>query len=268
MNTSDPNNPLPGQDQVSRAYRAAGFKEEPPAALGRTILERAKRHRRRPLVSFMRPLALAATVVLSVSLVLRSGILNENAEVFSDGSPPASPVRTVPAATTVEFDDAASADESATQNSPVPATAIESFDILEAVDSLESIQSIETLIDSESEDATLEAILELAPSTAAPEELEVRGREAQPALRQEAAGEAPRVPAISAEAQPMLEDVTASEQFDCSGVDREQPDDWLACIVSGLEQGMEQEAREELAEFVQAYPEVALPENIDALRVP
>ncbi len=84
MNTPESKNTLPGAEQVSSAYRAANFDEEPPAELDRAILAAANQRRRRPLASYVPSLALAATVVLSVSLVLRSGLLNENAEIFSD----------------------------------------------------------------------------------------------------------------------------------------------------------------------------------------
>ena len=84
MNTREPNNTLPEAEQVSSAYRAANFDEEPPSELDRAILAAANRHRRRPLASYLPSLALAATVVLSVSLVLMSGILNENTEIFAD----------------------------------------------------------------------------------------------------------------------------------------------------------------------------------------
>ncbi len=84
MSTRESNNTLPGAEQVSSAYRAANFDEEPPAELDRAILAAANRHRRRSLASYLPSLALAATVVLSVSLVLMSGILNENTEIFAD----------------------------------------------------------------------------------------------------------------------------------------------------------------------------------------
>ena len=84
MNIRESKNTLPEAEQVSSAYRAANFDEEPPAELDRTILAAANRHRRRPLASYLPSLALAATVVLSVSLILTSGVLNENTEIFSD----------------------------------------------------------------------------------------------------------------------------------------------------------------------------------------
>lgn len=47
MNTTGPKNALPGADQVSRAYQAAKFAEEPPAEMDRVILAAARRRRRR-----------------------------------------------------------------------------------------------------------------------------------------------------------------------------------------------------------------------------
>ena len=93
MNTRDRNDTLPGAEQVSSAYRAANFDEEPPAELDRAILAAANQRRRRPLASYLPSLALAATVVLSVSLVLRSGVLNENAEIVSDEGTSAPDIR-------------------------------------------------------------------------------------------------------------------------------------------------------------------------------
>ncbi len=106
MNTTEPKNALRGADQVSRAYRAANFDEEPPAELEREILAAARRHRRRPLASYLPPLALAATVIISISLVFRSGELNENAEILSDEAPPAAEFRAVPISTVRELEEA------------------------------------------------------------------------------------------------------------------------------------------------------------------
>jgi hypothetical protein len=105
MNTTEPKNALQGADQVSRAYRAANFDEQPPAELEREILAAARRHRRRPLASYLPPLALAATVVLSISLVFRSSELNENAEILSDEAPPAAEFRAVPISTVRELEE-------------------------------------------------------------------------------------------------------------------------------------------------------------------
>ena len=111
MSTTGPKKALRGTDQVSQAYQAAKFDEEPPAELDRVILAAARQQRHRPLASYMPPLALAATVILSISLVLRSGVLNEDAEIVSDEAPPASGARAVPTSTVRELEDAIAAEE-------------------------------------------------------------------------------------------------------------------------------------------------------------
>lgn len=113
MSTVGPKNALPGADQVSRAYQAADFDEEPPAELDRAILATARRQHRRPLASYLPPLALAATVILSISLVLRSGVLNENSEIFSDEAPAPPAARTAPVATPIELDEIVAPEEAA-----------------------------------------------------------------------------------------------------------------------------------------------------------
>lgn len=111
MSMTGPKNALPGAEQVSRAYQAAKFDEEPPAELDRVILAAARRQRHRPLASYLPPLALAATVVLSISLVLRSGVLNEDAEIISDDAAPATGVRAVPISAVRELEEPIAAEE-------------------------------------------------------------------------------------------------------------------------------------------------------------
>lgn len=131
MNTSESKNPLPGAEQVSSAYRAANFDEEPPAELDRAILAAADRHRRRPLASYLPSLALAATVVLSVSLVLRSGLLNENAEIFSDEGADAPDIRALPTSTLQELDEFVEPEASPPQDSPAPGAGVSTFQAVE-----------------------------------------------------------------------------------------------------------------------------------------
>jgi hypothetical protein len=63
------------------------------------------------LASYLRPLALAASVVLSISLVLRSGVLNEDAEIISDDAAPATGVRAVPISAVRELEEPIAAEE-------------------------------------------------------------------------------------------------------------------------------------------------------------
>jgi len=131
MNTPESKNTLPGAEQVSRAYRAANFDEQPPAELDRAILAAENRHRRRPLASYLPSLALAATVVLSISLVLRSGVLNENAELFSGEEVDASDITALPTSTLRELDESVEPETAPPQDSPTPAASISAFQAVE-----------------------------------------------------------------------------------------------------------------------------------------
>ena len=131
MNTREPNNTLPGAEQVSSAYRAANFDEEPPAELDRAIIAAANQRRRRPLASYLPSLALAATVVLSVSLVLRSGLLNENAELFSDEGADAPAIRALPTSTLQELDEFFDQEAPPPQDSPAPGAGVSTFQAVE-----------------------------------------------------------------------------------------------------------------------------------------
>jgi hypothetical protein len=58
-------------DAVRRAYRSAGFRDEPPAAIDAAIIDAARRSTRRKVRTLLAPLAMAATVLLAFGLVLR-----------------------------------------------------------------------------------------------------------------------------------------------------------------------------------------------------
>ena len=79
MNT-EPQNSIPGARELSQAYEAAEFDEHPPDHVDRRILSAARHRPRRRFTALIPSLALAATVVLSFSLVLRTGLLNMGGE--------------------------------------------------------------------------------------------------------------------------------------------------------------------------------------------
>lgn len=61
----------PGLDEAGKAYRAAQFREEPPARLDAFILAAARRRDARGLGRYLPPLAAAAALLLAVGVVLR-----------------------------------------------------------------------------------------------------------------------------------------------------------------------------------------------------
>ena len=193
MTSSESKDQLPGAEQVSRAYRAANFDEVPPAAVDRAILAAARQERRRPLASYLPPLALAATVVLSVSLILRSGVLNENTEIFSSEpeiEPPARPA------------------------------------------------------------------------------IELRARQAQPELTEEIAQDQQAIESLAIESTAATAGAANFAQTGCTDADREEPISWLECIAATLTNGDENNAREELAAFVEVHPDYVLPAELEATLTP
>jgi hypothetical protein len=249
MTTHEPNETQPGAEQVSEAYRAAGLNEAPPAELDRAILAKAARSNRRPLASLLPPLALAATVLLSVSIVLRTGVLNQDAEIFSDAP--------------AEVDDALDALEPgrAGFREVAPESAASSDALNSAVEELIDVQP-QSLEAEETPGAdTAESLLENA---------EIRARRATPGARQEAAGANLSVQSTAAEATVTLEGITATPGLGCTGADTnsEPPENWLACIADGLEQGQLNGARNELEAFLTVYPGYTLPDELESLASP
>ncbi len=245
MNTNEPDELVPGAEQVSEAYQAAGFDESPPAELDRAILAEAERSNRRSLFSFLPPLALAATVVLSVSLVLRSGVLNENTEVFSDAILSDVPGTASPATVTNERD--------------LESTEPESLDSV--VTGSEELQA-----NGAGTDFDTPVAAEARAPAQAPAEDELRARQELPALRQEAGERSVRTEAQSPGAAALEEAVATSTALDCPTADTAVADDWLACIAAGVELGQIDAARQELEAFLAVYPEVPLPEELDILQ--
>ena len=86
------------RSQLSREYQALGG-DEPPAAVDARVLAEARKAvasqtgwRRRPTLRWLAPVALAATVVLSFSLLFRVGEVPVPARDTAVGSAPAPPV--------------------------------------------------------------------------------------------------------------------------------------------------------------------------------
>jgi hypothetical protein len=243
MTRNESKDQLPGAEQVSRAYGAANFDEQPPASIDRAIINAARQQHRGRFSSYLPPLALAATVVLSVSLIFRSGVLNENTEIFSEPAraPAAS---TLPSPEATEFDDAADSEELAPlQDSPALLRGAGTADTLEQV-----------LVPPE-ESAGADDTLATEPRT----------RQVQPGLLEEVAQEQQAADAISLESAATTAGVAGFAQTSCSDDYREGPESWLECIEVILATGDENAARDELAAFVELNSDYALPANLEAI---
>jgi hypothetical protein len=84
--TKEPNNDVLDQehDEVRAAFRAARFADEPPPAVDGAILAAAAKTQARRLHGYLPPLAMAATVVVALGLVLRLAIPTREMSEISD----------------------------------------------------------------------------------------------------------------------------------------------------------------------------------------
>jgi len=91
-------------DAVRRAYRSAGFRDEPPAAVDAAIIAASRRSTRPKVRALFAPVAMAATVLLAFGLVLRltmpASDLTEQAVDRAREVPPASVDEPAPARAT------------------------------------------------------------------------------------------------------------------------------------------------------------------------
>ena len=244
MTSNESKDQLPGSKQVSRAFRAANFDEVPPAAIDRAILIAARRESRRPLPAYLPPFALAATIVLSVSLVFRFGVLNENTEIFSE--PARAPATSIGLDGNPPQEEAAAPEDSATLPDDDVTTG-----------------ELQLFMVPQDETAGADNAFEVAPPVPRPD-IELRARQAQPEIVEELLqNQQAAEPAV-------LQSVTASARtvtfakIDCTATDREEAASWLECITTILTSGSEDAAREELSAFVEIHPGYALPADLEA----
>ncbi len=243
MNSTGPGDSTHGEGEVSRAYAAAGFDEEPPAHLDRTILAAAHRRPRPRFASFVPALALAATVVLSFSLVLRTGMIDigrRDAPTAQQPIPAAEPARE--AELDALSEDGGFADAPAEEGVSSATTPRRERALNEAAPAAQERPSAPPAPAGEFSGGPtpeLRRLQEVQTLTIQTEE--------SAALRSSVAGDA---------------------SDDCSGVRTGEPQLWAACITRQLQQGAEEAARAELEAFTQVHPDYPLPEELRALGGP
>jgi hypothetical protein len=239
MTSNDSRNSAPGSDDVAAAYRKANFDEGPPPAVDQAILAAARQEQRKPFPAYLPPLALAATVVLSVSLVLRSGMLNETSEVFPE--PAMAPAADTPSSTVLDRDVNLPREEIRALNEE----AAFSDAAAEANEALESGGGSEAF--------------EAAPAAA-----DLRTVAPQPELD----AELPSAPqALEFESAAELSTSTVAGDG-CSESDRQQAESWIECITSLRANGNENAARSELEVFLDVYPSITVPANLSESLAP
>lgn len=257
MSATGPEDSIQGVEDVARAYEAAAFDDQPPAQVDRAILAAARRRPRPRLAVFFPAFALAATVILSFSLVLRSGLLGIGGV-------------DVPGA-----QDPISAGDFRSSEEPAGAGSLE--------DDRGAGASIPegSFVDAPREEGL--------PSTPAPGRERALNEPPPPVLQQRAQPATSAVDRDSAvtapaQAQPAPESLSAELELEeaavlrsvvapeapeaCSAVSGGDPAVWVACIAQQLEAGEEEIARSELDTFVGIHPDFPLPEDLQALRGP
>lgn len=246
--TTEPQNSIPGARELSQAYEAAEFDEHPPEHVDRLILSAARHRPRRRFTVLIPSLALAATVVLSFSLVLRTGLLNMGGEP----TPTAGGLSTI-----TEIGD----DADQVSDALAPAAEFAESPTEESLPSLAPLRQERAVpaIDGAEPEAVARRIQAGTPS-------------ASPAPAADAVAESlQELDALvtqPAAAVSLRSRVAPEAQEDCGSRNAEAPGDWVACITGQLERGAEDLARAGLDAFVAAYPDYPLPEPLQALRTP
>jgi len=246
MNT-DPQNSIPGARELSQAYEAAEFDEHPPENVDRLILSAARHRPKRRFTVLIPSLALAATVVLSFSLVLRTGLLNMG------GEPP--PTAGGLSTTTEVADDADLASDALAPAAEFAESLLE--ESLPPPAPLRQERAVPAIDGAEPEAAARR--IQAGASSASP----APPADAVAESLQELDALVPQPAAVSLSSR-----VAPEAAEDCGSRNAEAPGDWVACITGQLERGAEDLARAGLDAFVAAYPDYPLPEPLQALRTP
>lgn len=259
MSPMGPEDSIEGVADVTRAYERAHFDEQPPAHVDRAILAAARRRRGPRLAAFVPAFALAATVVLSFSLVLRSGM-------FGSGRVEA-PVARDPAPVTEVRQSSDRTDQDLPRDTE-----------------LDTLSPGAGFVDAPQEEglpSTPTPRRERAVNEPAPAAIQERAQPAVPDANPSSAAtanfEAPSVqgprasPTLEAELEEsavLRSTVAGGTVEDCRTTGSGSPAEWLECISRQLARGSEDIARAELDTFAQTHPDYPLPEGLQALREP
>jgi hypothetical protein len=234
---------VPGLDALRKTYRAAGFEDEPPPHVDAFVRAAAKRADRRRFRAYLPPLAMAATIVLGLGLVLRLTTLGpELTEQPREVIEQLAPRATEPAATEEEL---------GPDLSPSAGTSF-----APAADSAAPLRSFR-----EQPEPAQEGV-----ASAAPEEPVAADRDS-PA--RPSAAPADDVRALSeqqaqVEGSAAFNEVTVQARVipSCADPRREGPEAWLACIEAAVDAGALDAARAELDAFRREFPDHAVPEPL------
>lgn len=230
MNSTRDDQPLPELEEVRKAYRDAGFNDEPPAHVDAFIRAAAKRESKRNLNDYLPSLAIAATVVLALGLVLRLTL----------------PGRDLVAPTAVPMAEDAAALRGQEQAAP-----------------LEDIAAPAAAIVPVAADAAEQGLQERAEQL---EEVVAPARAGAPAAADTpiAASAPTAAGALEREgvASSAIGRMAAPASVPCTTAERSDADLWLACIAAQLDAELLDTARAELEEFRLAFADYPVPVSI------
>lgn len=233
---------MPDLEAVGKTYREAGFDEEPQAHVDAFIRAAAKRASKRNLNDYLPSLAMAATIMLALGLVLRLTVPGRDLV-----QPTSAPEADEAAATRVQAPGPRQEQAAPLEDSPMPAAQFVPApeDVAEQILEERAVQLEEVVAPARASAGVAgeDAIVTVAP--AQEDMLEPEGV-ASSVLGRMATPGAVSVP--------------------CTANERGAPDLWLACITAQTDAGLIDAARTELELFRTAFADVAIPTTIvDAL---
>lgn len=245
MSTGRDEQEMPDLEAVGNAYREAGFDDEPPAHVDAFIRAAAKRASKRNFNAYLPSLAMAATIVLALGLVLRLTVPGRDLRgpsVEFEADELAAPQVQAPEA----FQDPEPLEQQTAPLADSDAPGAESFPVVEDTnaqsDQGSSVELEESVTPARASAAASE---ENAATTLAPAATVVLQREE--GLASSVNG---RMAAPSPASVP------------CSAPERAAPDLWLTCITTQIDAGLLDAARAELEQFRLAFSDYAVPANI------
>lgn len=232
MNSTRDDQPLPELEEVRKAYRDAGFNDEPPAHVDAFIRAAGKRESKRNLNDYLPSLAMAATVVLALGLVLRLTL----------------PGRDLVAPTAVPVAEDAAAPRLRVQEQVAPLEGI-------AAPAAEMVPVTENAAEQDLQERAAQLEEVVTPARAgAPAAEDTPTATLAPAAADVLEREGVASSAIGRMAAPA--------SVPCTTPERSDPDLWLACIAAQIDAELLDAARAELEEFRLAFGGYPVPVNI------
>lgn len=226
MSASRDEKSLPDLEAAGKAYRDAGFDDEPPAHVDAFIRAAARRESKRKLNDYLPAFAVAATIVLALGLVLRLTLPGR------DLVTPAGAPATMQEPARIQERAAPAQDSAAPAVDVVPAPGIAAE---------QAVQLEEVVTRARASAADAESAATAPPGPTATDIPELRGVASTAASRMAAPAQLPAA---------------------CAPPEREDPDLWLACIEAQIGAGLLDAARAELTQFRAAFAAYPVPANI------